>query len=179
MKNWLTGKDPDDGKDWREEEKGMTEDEMVGWHHWHHGHESEQAPGVGDGQGSLAFCSSWGCRESDKTEQLNWWKTEKRLVGGQGLVRDEKAEHGGCLWHWTCSVHYHGATSHCTLAQSHRMCNTKSEPCRLWVIMLLQCWFIGCIKCTIQVGDVDNGGGEEGPEYLGNPGIFCLSLLLT
>ena len=157
----------------------MTEDEMVGWHHWHHGHESEQAPGVGDGQGSLAFCSSWGCRESDKTEQLNWWKTEKRLVGGQGLVRDEKAEHGGCLWHWTCSVHYHGATSHCTLAQSHRMCNTKSEPCRLWVIMLLQCWFIGCIKCTIQVGDVDNGGGEEGPEYLGNPGIFCLSLLLT
>ena len=48
-KNWLTGKDPDAGKDWRQEEKGMTEDERVGWHHWLNGHESEQAPGVGDG----------------------------------------------------------------------------------------------------------------------------------
>ena len=56
-KNWLIGKDPDAGKDWRHEEKGMTEDEMVGWHLWLSGHEFEQAPGVGDGQGSLACCS--------------------------------------------------------------------------------------------------------------------------
>ena len=56
-KNWLTGKDPDAGKDWRQEEKGTAEDEMVGWHHWLNGHEFEQAPGVGDGQGSLACCS--------------------------------------------------------------------------------------------------------------------------
>ena len=56
-KNWLTGKDPDAGKDWRQEEKGTAEDEMVGWHHWLYGHEFEQAPGVGDGQGSLACCS--------------------------------------------------------------------------------------------------------------------------
>ena len=53
-KNWLTGRDPDAGKDWRQEEKGVTEDEMFGWHHWLNGHEFEQALGVGDGQGSLA-----------------------------------------------------------------------------------------------------------------------------
>ena len=65
----LTGKDPDGGKDWRQKEKGMTENEMVGWHHQLYGHEFEQAPGVGDGQGSLACCS---CKESDTTEWLNW-----------------------------------------------------------------------------------------------------------
>ena len=71
-RNWLTGKDPDVGKDWRQEEKGMTEDEMVGWQHQLNGHESEQAPGVGDGQGNLVCCSPWGCKESDTTEWLNW-----------------------------------------------------------------------------------------------------------
>ena len=65
MKNWLIGKDPDAGKDWRQEEKGMTEDEMVGWHHQHYGHEFEQALGVADGQGSLACCSPWGHKESE------------------------------------------------------------------------------------------------------------------
>ena len=74
-KNWLLGKDSDAGKDWRQEEKGTTEDEMVGWHHRLYGHEFEQVPGVGDGQGSLACCSPWGRKESDMTEQLNW--TEK------------------------------------------------------------------------------------------------------
>ena len=71
-KNWLIGKDPDAGKDWGQEEKGMTEDEMVRWHHWLKGHELEQALGVGDGQGSLVCCSPWGCKESDMTERLNW-----------------------------------------------------------------------------------------------------------
>ena len=71
-KNWLTGKDSHDGKDWRQEEKGMTEDEMVGWHHQLNGHEFEQAVGVSDGQGSLSCCSPWGCRECDTTEWLNW-----------------------------------------------------------------------------------------------------------
>ena len=69
-KNWLIGKDPDAGKNWRQEEKGTKKDEMVGWHHWLHGHEFEQAPGVGDGQGSLACCSPCGCKESDTTKQL-------------------------------------------------------------------------------------------------------------
>ena len=70
-KNWLIWKDSDAGKDWRQEEKEMTEDKMVGWHHWLDGHEFEQAPGVGDGQGSLACCCPWGHKESDTTEQLN------------------------------------------------------------------------------------------------------------
>ena len=70
--SWLIWKDPDAGKDWRWEAKGMIEDEMVGWHHWLNGHEFEQAPGVGDGQGSLVCCSPWGCKESDITERLNW-----------------------------------------------------------------------------------------------------------
>ena len=69
--DWLTGKDCDAGKDWRQEEKGTTEDEMVGWHHWLNGHEFKQAPGDGEGQGSLACCSPWGCKESDMTEWLN------------------------------------------------------------------------------------------------------------
>ena len=71
-KNWLIGKDPDAGKDWWREEKGTTEDEMVGWHHWLDGHEFKQAPGVGDAQGNLVCCSPWGLKESDTTEQLNW-----------------------------------------------------------------------------------------------------------
>ena len=71
-KNWLIWKDPDAGKDWKQEEKGMTEDEMVGWHHWLYGHEFEQALGDGDEQGSLECCSPWGHKQSDMTEQLNW-----------------------------------------------------------------------------------------------------------
>ena len=71
-KSWLIGKDSDAGRNWGQREKGMTEDEMAGWHHWLNGHESEWTPGVGDGQGGLACCSSWGCKESDTTELLNW-----------------------------------------------------------------------------------------------------------
>ena len=64
-KSWLTGKDPDAGKDWRWEEKGTTEDEMAGWHHWFNGHEFEQTQGDSEEQGSLMCCSSWGRKESD------------------------------------------------------------------------------------------------------------------
>ena len=71
-KNRLNGKDSDAGKDWRQEEKGTTEDEMVGWHHRLNGHEFKQALGVGDGQGSLACCSPWGHKELDMTERQNW-----------------------------------------------------------------------------------------------------------
>ena len=78
VKNWLIWKDPDAGKDWRQEEKGMTEDEMVGWHRRLNGHEFEQAPGVGDRQGSLACCSPWGHKESDMTEWLNWLTETQR-----------------------------------------------------------------------------------------------------
>ena len=71
-KSWLIWKDPDAGKDWGQEEKGMTEDEMAGWHHRLDGHEFEWTLGVGDGQGGLACCGSWGRKESDTTEWLNW-----------------------------------------------------------------------------------------------------------
>ena len=79
MKNWLIWKDPDAGKDWRQEDKRMTEDEMVGWHHWLNGHEFEQAPGVGDAQGNLACYSPWGCKELDTTEQLSWADSESQM----------------------------------------------------------------------------------------------------
>ena len=71
-KNWLTGKDRDAEKDWRREEKRMTEDEMVGWHHQLNGHEFEQTLGDGDGQGGLTCCSPWSRKELDTTEWLNW-----------------------------------------------------------------------------------------------------------
>ena len=82
VKSWLIGKDPDAGRDWGQEEKGTTEDEMAGWHHWLDERESEWTPGVGDGQGGLACCYSWGHKESDMTAtELNWtelmlWKLE-------------------------------------------------------------------------------------------------------
>ena len=71
-KNWHIGKkDPDAGKDWGQQEKRMTRDDMVGWHHWHNGHGFEQAPGGSEGQGRLACCRPWGLKKSDTTEQLN------------------------------------------------------------------------------------------------------------
>ena len=72
VKSWLFWKDPDAGKDWRQEEKGMTEDEMVWWHHQLDRFEFGQALGIGDKQGKLACCRTWDCKESDMTEQLNW-----------------------------------------------------------------------------------------------------------
>ena len=72
VKSWLIWKGPDSGKDWGHGERGTTEDEMVGWHHWLDGREAEWTPGVGDGQGGLACCDSWGRKESDTTERLNW-----------------------------------------------------------------------------------------------------------
>ena len=89
-KNWFIGKDPDAGEDWRWEEKGMTEDEMVGWHHQLDGHEFEQAPGVGDGWGSLACCSPWGRKELDMTKQLVW--TENVVQGPERVSEDNAGE---------------------------------------------------------------------------------------
>ena len=78
VKSWLIGKDPDAGRDWGQE-KGMTEDEMAGWHHWLNGREFHWTPGVVDGQGGLACCDSWGCKELNMTERLNW--TEESYLG--------------------------------------------------------------------------------------------------
>ena len=83
-KNWLTGKDLNAGKDWGQEEKGTTEDEMVGWHHWLNGHEFEQALRVSDGQQSLVHCSPWGCKESDTTD----WTELNLETARDSTVRD-------------------------------------------------------------------------------------------
>ena len=77
VKSWLIGKDSDAGRDWGQEEKGTTEDDMVGCHHRLDGHVFGWTPGVGDGQGGLACCDSWGCKESDTTELLNWTELAK------------------------------------------------------------------------------------------------------
>ena len=79
-KSWLIRKDSDAGQDWGWEEKGTTVDEMVGWHRRLDGHEFVQAPGIGDGQGSLVCCSAWGRKESDMTEQLNWTQLNYKCV---------------------------------------------------------------------------------------------------
>ena len=78
-KSQLIGKDPDAGQDWRQEEKRMTEDEMVGWHHRLNGHEFEKAQGVGVGQGSLGCCSPWGRKQLDTTEWVNWTEVQYLL----------------------------------------------------------------------------------------------------
>jgi len=79
VKSWLIGKDSDAGRDWGQEEKGTTEDEMAGWHHCLDGRESEWTPGVGDGQRGLACCDSWGHKESDTTEWLNWTELKENV----------------------------------------------------------------------------------------------------
>ena len=87
-KSWLIGKDPDAGRDWGQEEKGTTEDEMAGWHHRLDGHEFGWTPGLGDGQGGLACCGSWGGKESDTPERLNWTELSDT---GRGLWRQRQA----------------------------------------------------------------------------------------
>ena len=79
-KSWLIGKDSDAGRDWGQEEKGTTKDEVAGWHHWLDGRESEWTPGVGDGQGGLVCCNSWGHKQSDTTERLNWTELNSPLL---------------------------------------------------------------------------------------------------
>ena len=87
-KSWLIGKDSDAGRDWGQEEKGMTEDEMAGWHHRLNGCEFEWIPGVGAGQGGLPCCNSWGRKKSDTTERLNW--TELKVTSDGDCSREIK-----------------------------------------------------------------------------------------
>ena len=84
-KSWLIGKDSDAGRDWGLEEKGTTEDEKAGWHHWLDGSEFEWTPGDGNVQGRLVCCDSWGCKESDMTEWLNWTELNQ-LVNNQSML---------------------------------------------------------------------------------------------
>ena len=103
-KSWLTGKDPDVGENWRQEEKKTTENEIVGWHHRLDGHEFEQPLGIGDGQGSLVCCSPWGCRESETTEWLNWTDDLSNSHVRIWELEQKKAKHQRTdvfkLWVW-------------------------------------------------------------------------------
>ena len=87
-KTWLIGKDFDAGRDWGQEEKGTTEDEVAGWHHWLDGRESEWTPGVGDGQRGLVCCDSWGRKESNTTERLNWTELNWKEKLGVSIPED-------------------------------------------------------------------------------------------
>ena len=98
VESWLIWKDPDAGKDWRQEEKGMTEDEMVGWHHWLNGQEFEWTPGVGDGQGGLACCGSQGSKELTYWQRL--WCWERLKAGGEGDDRGQDGWIASPTW-WT------------------------------------------------------------------------------
>ena len=98
-KNWLTGKDPDAGKYWEQEEKGMIEDEMVGWHHWLDGREFEQALGTGDGQETLACWRPWGHKESDMTEELNWQQVCYSFFNIQWGGKKKKVGNPEAKWH--------------------------------------------------------------------------------
>ena len=113
VKSWLIGKDPDAGRGWGQEEKGKTEDEMVGWHHRLDGHGFGWTPGVGDGQGGLACCSSWGCKESDTTERLNWTELKKshfcqdstELTWGEAASKHLRGRRGLEKWHFCITVY--------------------------------------------------------------------------
>ena len=96
-KSWLIGKDSDARRDWGQEEKGMTEDEMAGWHHRLNGHEFGWTPGVGDGQGGLACCNSWGHKELDTTERLNWTAYSIIYMYYSFFIHSSVYRHLGCF----------------------------------------------------------------------------------
>ena len=140
VKNWLIWKDPDAGKDWGQEEKGTTEDEMVGWHHWLDGHEFEQAPRVGDGQGSLVCCSPWGRKELDMTEWLNWTEKEIPFPNTQPLATISVFLHVQRSYSgYFLSVESHHMWS-CVWLLSFSMMFLKSSPVVTWIKTSLFLW---------------------------------------
>ena len=97
VKSWLIGKHSDSGRDWGQEEKGMTEDEMAGLHHWLNGRKSGWTPVVGDGQGGLECWDSWGHKESDTTERLNWTSENYKTLM-RGIAYDTRKWDISCSW---------------------------------------------------------------------------------
>jgi len=136
-KSWLIGKDPDAGRDWGQEEKGMTEDEMVGWHQWLDGRESEWTPGVGDGQGGLACCSPWGRKELDTTEWLNWTDLNR-------------LERHGFRGHWLSFLLWNARVC----AQLLQLCLTLCNPmdCSLSVYGMLQARILEWVAISFSRG---------------------------
>ena len=115
-KSWLIGKDSDAGRDWGQEEKGTTEDEIAGWHHWLDGHESQWTPGICDGQGGLECCDSWGRKESDTTERLIWsdliWSC---LLQKNHLLFPHYSFHTIVVWVVSLKIHIHPEPQNVTL----------------------------------------------------------------
>ena len=132
-KSWLTGKDADAGRDWGQGEKGTTEDEMAGWHHWLDGHGFEWTPGVGDGQRGLVCCDSWGHKDSDTTERLNWTElrgfrkgrgTRDQIATSTGSSKKQESSRKISTSHWLCqSLWLCGPQQ--TLQNSSRYGNTR------------------------------------------------------
>ena len=104
-KSWFIGKDSDAGRDWGQKEKGTTEDEMAGWHHQLDGRESQWTPGVGDGQGGLVCCDSWGRKESDMTERLNWTELNWTISLGHWLPQWTLQPLGAACWSHLCHLY--------------------------------------------------------------------------
>ena len=158
-KSWLIGKDPDAGRDWGQEEKGMIEDEMAGWHHQLNGHEFEWTLGVGDGQGGLVCCDSWGHKELDMTEPLNLtdgytvnWRSSLRsstLTGfSSGLDGKESAYSVGALVLIPESERSPGEGNGYPLQYSFLENSWTEEPDRLQSMRSQESAFIECEMFT-------------------------------
>ena len=137
-KNWLIWKDAAAGKGWRLDEKGMTEDEMVGCHHRLNGHELEQALGVGDGQGSLVFCSPWGHKESDTTEWLNW--TESLIIS----IIKIKSEFGNKEFMIWATV-----SSQSCFCWLYRVSPSLAANNIISLILVLTIWWSPCVESSL------------------------------
>ena len=144
-KSWPIWKDPDAGKDWGQEEKGTTEDEMTGWHHRLDGHGFGWTPGVGDGQGGLVCCGSWGCKESDMTEQLNWTELKMQIssMNSEGILSDD-------VYPMTSSTLVSWQSSTFTL---HRPSHTHLADQK--VGQVIESFFIGICKQTQSKHDLE------------------------
>ena len=123
-KSWLIWKDPDAGKYWGQEEKGMTEDEMVEWHHWLNGYEFRWTPGVGNGQGGLACYGSWGHKESDTTEQLNW--TELNMIWENLSTLYKLNSFNNSRWRWI---------KWCLQSQNNQSLQTSKKQPNSWLML--------------------------------------------
>ena len=124
LKSWFIGKDPDAGKDWGQEEKGTTEDEMVGWHHWLDAHKFGWTPGVGDGHGGLACCNSWGHKESDTTEWLNWTESYSWGLHPHHLITSQRPHSCTSLWWYDFNI--------CTFRGGHKSSVHNNFPCGIF-----------------------------------------------
>ena len=181
-KSWLIGKDSDAGRDWGQEEKGMTEDEMAGWHHWLDGRESGWTPGVGDGQGGLPCCDSWGHKESDTTEWLNW--TDWLEVAPLGLFSPPSPRTPAytpipvplCRQSWGALTIRESAKNMKILLNSP--CKQKVHPTILWLDYTEKCDFIFSISFYIWKESGCSVWEEMGVAHLGCYWRCCPSINL-